>query len=61
MSEKPTECYPIKIVKGVLAACDELMAEFIAKKRAANWKVINDGLYAAEQFLRQAGVKRERK
>ena len=41
-----------KIIKGLLAAADELMTEFISKKRAANWKVINDGLYAGEQYLR---------
>lgn len=44
-----------KIVKGTLAAADELMTEFVSKKRAADWKVINDGLYAAGRFLRETG------
>jgi len=40
-----------RVLKGVLAASDEIMTEFISKKRAANWKVINDGLFNAEQML----------
>ena len=48
----------VRIVKGVLAACDELMTEFISRKRAANWQVINDGLVAAERFVRDGDRKR---
>ncbi len=52
-----------KVVLGVLDACNELMTEFVSKKRAARWDVINDGLYDAErlnaelsQRLRDAGL-----
>jgi len=37
--------------RGALAAADELMTEFVSKKRAANWQIINDGLVAARQGL----------
>ncbi len=37
----------------VLKAVDELMAEFISKKRAADWAIINDGLLAAEKESRK--------
>jgi hypothetical protein len=40
------------IIKDVLAASNELMTEFVSHKRAANWGIVNDGLYNAEQFLR---------
>lgn len=43
------------IIKGCLAAANELMAEFVSGKRAADWAVINDGLCRAEQFLRKTG------
>lgn len=42
-----------KIIKGALAAADELMSEFVSKKRAANWGVINDGLYNAERMEKE--------
>ena len=42
-----------KLLMDCLAASDELMAEFISKKRAAHWGVINRALYNAEQFLRK--------
>lgn len=41
-----------RLLKGVLAAADELMTEFVSKKRAANWSVINSGLNAAGQAVR---------
>jgi len=33
------------------AACDELMTEFVSKKRAANWGVINEGMLACERQM----------
>jgi hypothetical protein len=40
-----------RTLKGALAAADELMTEFISKRRAANWGVLNRGLYDAEVLL----------
>lgn len=40
------------IVRGALAAAKELMTEYVSKRRAADWCIINDGLYNAEKFLR---------
>jgi len=52
-----------RIIQGVLDAANELMTEFISKKRAAHWDIVNQGLYAAEQLnhelserLRAVGV-----
>jgi hypothetical protein len=42
-----------RVLKGALAASDELMTELISKKRAASWGVINKGLYDAEQMIRE--------
>ena len=42
-----------KLLQGALAASDELMTEFVSKKRAANWGVINEGLYNAEKKVRE--------
>lgn len=39
-----------KVVQGVMDACNELMTEFISKKRAAKWDIVNDGLYNAERM-----------
>ena len=33
-------------IQGLMNACDELMIEFVSKKRAANWGVINDAMVA---------------
>lgn len=43
--------YVIKVLRGVMAACDEIVAEFVSKKRAANWGIINKGLYEAEYLI----------
>ena len=34
-------------LKGAANAADQLMSEFISRKHAADWGVINDGLVAA--------------
>ena len=39
-------------IKGLLKACDELMTEFVSKRRAANWGVINDAMVAGGKALR---------
>ncbi len=52
-----------KILQGAMDACNELMTEFISKKRAAKWDIVNEGLYEAERMcailserLRATGV-----
>jgi len=44
----------VKICKGLMAATDELMTEFVSNQRAANWGVINDALYVAECAIHSA-------
>jgi hypothetical protein len=39
-----------KVLQGVLDAWNELAAEFLGKKRAAHWDIINEGLFAAERL-----------
>jgi len=39
-------------LRDMLKAADELMTEFMSKKRAANWGIINDAMVAAEKCLR---------
>ena len=41
-----------RTLKGVLCAADEFFTEFISKKRAAEWDVINKGLMGADELLR---------
>ena len=41
-----------KAAEGGKAAADELMTEFIGKKRAADWGIINEGLLACDALLR---------
>ena len=43
-------------IKALMIACDELMTEFVSKKRAANWGVINDAMVAGGTAL-HAGSK----
>lgn len=38
-----------KLLQDLLDASNELMTEFISKKRAARWDIINDALYQAER------------
>ena len=37
----------IAVLKGLESACNELMTEFVSKKRAADWGIINDALVAS--------------
>ncbi len=39
-----------KAAEGGIAAADELMTEFISKKRAAKWDIINQGLLACDKL-----------
>lgn len=41
------------VIRDLLAACNELMLEFISRKRAADWAVINDAMVAGERFVNQ--------
>lgn len=52
-----------RVLQGVLDAANELMTEFVSKKRAAKWDIINQGLYEVEvlngqlrERLRKVGV-----
>lgn len=38
-----------EVIKNLLKACNELMTEFISRKRAANWEIINDAMVAGER------------
>lgn len=38
-------------LRGAIAASDELMTEYVSRKRAADWGVINDGLVKAGRAL----------
>lgn len=40
-----------KTIRALMRACDELMTEFIGKKRAADWEVINDAMVAGGKVL----------
>lgn len=42
-----------KALRATMQAADELMTEFVSKKRAANWGVINDALVMAGTLLRR--------
>lgn len=50
MSNKLTAVNVQRVVQGVLDATNELMTEFIGKKRAARWDIVNSGLYEAERL-----------
>ena len=39
-------------IKALMVACDELMTEFVSKKRAANWGTINDAMVAGAASIR---------
>jgi hypothetical protein len=41
-------------LKGMLAAAEELLAEFASKKRAADWGVVNDAMMAASRAIKIA-------
>ena len=49
-----------KALSGAMKAASELMTEFISKKRAANWGVINDGLCEAGRVLALLARQEER-
>lgn len=38
-----------RLLQDLMDASNELMVEFISKKRAARWDIINDALYRAER------------
>lgn len=48
----------IEVVRGLVAACNELMTEFVSNKRAADWEVINIAMMAGEKALRKAKVEK---
>ena len=50
---RPVPRHCRKIVKALIAAIDELMTEYVSGRRAADWGVINKGLYDAERYLRK--------
>ena len=40
--------------KAMMRAADELLTEFISKKRAANWQVINEAMVEAGRAIQAA-------
>ena len=42
---------PKAVIRELLKACNELMTEFISRKRAADWEIINDAMVAGERFV----------
>jgi len=50
MKEKIAEA--AEIMAKLEKACDEMMTEFISKKRAANWGIINSALFESAKFRR---------
>lgn len=42
-----------RVLQGALDAWEELAREFVSKKRAADWQIVNEGLYAAERLNNQ--------
>lgn len=50
----------IETLKNLLLACNELMTEFVSKKRAADWGLINDAMVEGQKAiaeLRRGNVK----
>lgn len=47
----------LSALEGMVRVADELMTEFVSKKRAADWGVINDNMVAAGRAIRDAKVK----
>lgn len=41
-------------LEGMAKVVDELLTEFVSKKRAADWGVINDNMVAAGRAIRAA-------
>lgn len=46
----------VKACKGLQKACDELLTEFVSKKRAADWALINDALVQAGLAIKSASA-----
>lgn len=42
-----------KVIKNLMSACDELMAEYVSKKRSADWEVINSALMEGQKAIRE--------
>ena len=40
-------------IKALLDACNELMTEFVSKKRAADWAIINDAMVEGGKALKE--------
>jgi len=53
----------VGVLKGLESACNELMTEFVSRKRAADWEIVNDALCAstkARAALSQTPAKESR-
>lgn len=44
----------VEALEGMQAACDEWAAEFVQRRRAMNWRVVNDAYISAERALAHA-------
>lgn len=40
------------VIKQLMKACNELMTEFVSKKRAADWKLINDAMVVGGKAIK---------
>lgn len=43
----------VDVLRQMQAALEECLAEWISKKRAANWQIINDALVNAARLIRE--------
>lgn len=39
-------------IQKLMNACNELMTEFVSRKRAADWEVINDAMLKGSRILK---------
>jgi hypothetical protein len=53
MRLKKMRTQAVAAVTGAMEAYDEVAAEYVRKKRVADWKKVNEGLVVAETFLRE--------
>ena len=46
----------LEALQQMQAAVEECLAEWIGKKRAANWQIINDATFNAARLIKRAGI-----
>jgi len=45
------------VISGLLEACNEFMTEFVSKKRAARWDVINEAMVAGSRAVKELAAR----